>query len=75
MRTSTAVAIDCEKEGDVVLRKALRALAASKGLDAKDIVRQGVDEKWGDELQPHIDFFAAQIGTKKFQDEQKKVTV
>ncbi|MCC6976451.1 MAG: hypothetical protein IT322_20780 [Anaerolineae bacterium] len=50
--------------GDAVYKKALKAVAAQKGITVADLVRQAVDKCFEDEIRPHLEFFAANTGRK-----------
>lgn len=57
--------------GDETYRNCLHALARDRGTYMAQMVREALDEKYGAELKPYIDF-AAEIGSRKNHLEREK---
>ncbi len=53
-------------KGDLNLRKALKAVAAARGITVGELVREAIDSQFGQDIEKHISFFTS-IETKKSQ--------
>lgn len=54
--------------GDDNYKKALKVVAALRGIDTGDLVREALDRALGEELRPHINRFVANSGNNTVQD-------
>lgn len=61
--TSTAISV----RGNRTYVHAVKAFADTQGKSVADVVRTALDEKYGDELEPFISFFAS-AGSKNVQE-------
>jgi hypothetical protein len=59
--------------GDKRYIKALKAVAAAKGINVGELVRSALDATYGDLLKPHIEFFATQSDHKNGHNDQNNV--
>ncbi len=66
MELMTAVSL----RGDDVYRKAIKAVAAARGISAGDLVRIALDQTFGEELENAASFFTDN-GTSKLHIERK----
>lgn len=55
MRERATSAISCRQ--DEAFRLAMRTLASEKGVDVGDLVREALDDKYGEQLAPLLSFF------------------
>jgi hypothetical protein len=53
----TSVSVSCR--GDRAYVQALRALAATRGLDMADVVRKALDTTFGGDIKPYLECFVA----------------
>lgn len=61
--------ISISVRGDEDFRKAVKALAYSRGMDIAELVRSAIDKQYGHDLKPHLDFFYTQRGSKNVHTE------
>lgn len=60
--------------GDEAYRKALKALAAQRGITVGELVRASTDAKYGDQLETFIRFFSANSEDKNPQSQSNILT-